>query len=251
MSASREACSGWGRVELSFLGATFHVSTHAPSTCTDIPTSAGGPRAATARPGADSRAAPAGCGTSLREVRLEPETRNSRGRTARLAPIPASLGCGGPRGLPAGPEPPAPAPGVESDAQLRRAWGADGASTPALRPPTGHHHCVRMEEPARPSAANPRRRPVDELTSWARPHSVSPSPSGSSSELASSVSPSSTALVGSSARFRLAAKGACAGQRRGRPHHSACQGCRRVRGDQHDRDARARKAVNGEGQAHG
>ena len=29
------------------------------------------------------------------------------------------------------------------------------------------------------------------------------------------------------------------------------QGCRRVRGDQHDRDARARKAVNGEGQAHG
>ena len=35
------------------------------------------------RPGADSRAAPAGCGTSLREVRLEPETRNSRGRTAR------------------------------------------------------------------------------------------------------------------------------------------------------------------------
>ena len=41
----------------------------------------GGPRR---RPGADSRAAPAGCGTSLREVRLEPETRNSRGRTARL-----------------------------------------------------------------------------------------------------------------------------------------------------------------------
>ena len=40
-----------------------------------------------AGPGADSRAAPAGCGTSLREVRLEPETRNSRGRTARPAPI--------------------------------------------------------------------------------------------------------------------------------------------------------------------
>ena len=75
-----------------------------------------------------------------------------------------------------------------------------------LRPPTGHHHCVRTEEPARPSAANPRRRPVDELTSRARPHSVSPPPSGSSSELASSVSPSSTALVGSSGRFRLAAK---------------------------------------------
>ena len=29
MSTSREACSGWGGVELSFLGATFHVSTHA------------------------------------------------------------------------------------------------------------------------------------------------------------------------------------------------------------------------------
>ena len=40
-------------------------------------------RAAIAGSGADSRAAPAGCGTSLREVRLEPETRNSRGRTAR------------------------------------------------------------------------------------------------------------------------------------------------------------------------
>ena len=45
----------------------------------------------------------------------------------------------------------------------RSGLGADGASTPALRPPTGQHHCVRMEEPARPSAANPRRRPVDEL----------------------------------------------------------------------------------------
>ena len=40
--------------------------------------------------GADSRAAPAGCGTSLREVRLEPETLNSRGRTARPAPISSS-----------------------------------------------------------------------------------------------------------------------------------------------------------------
>ena len=43
MSTSREACSGWGGVELSFLGATFHVSTHAPSTCTDIPTPRAGP----------------------------------------------------------------------------------------------------------------------------------------------------------------------------------------------------------------
>ena len=58
-------------------------------------------RAAPTRPGADSRAAPAGCptqvgrvrqrgsfrstcGTSLRKARLELETRNSRGRTARL-----------------------------------------------------------------------------------------------------------------------------------------------------------------------
>lgn len=37
MRASREACSGWGTVELSFLGATFQVSTHAPSTYTAIP----------------------------------------------------------------------------------------------------------------------------------------------------------------------------------------------------------------------
>ena len=43
MSTSREACCGWGGVELSFLGATFHVSTHAPSTCTDIPTPRAGP----------------------------------------------------------------------------------------------------------------------------------------------------------------------------------------------------------------
>ena len=37
--------------------------------------------------GADSRAAPAGCGTSLREVRLEPETRNSRGADGAACPI--------------------------------------------------------------------------------------------------------------------------------------------------------------------
>ena len=43
----------------------------------------GNPCQGSPSPGADSRAAPAGCGTSLREVRLEPETRNSRGRTAR------------------------------------------------------------------------------------------------------------------------------------------------------------------------
>ena len=52
-----------------------------------------GLRAAATRPGADSRAAPAGCGTSLREVRLEPETRNSRGRTARLPR--SGRSCGG------------------------------------------------------------------------------------------------------------------------------------------------------------
>ena len=57
------------------------------------------------------------------------------GADGASAPTPASLGCGGPRGLPAGPEPPAPAPGVESDAQLRRAWGAAGASPPGR---TGH-----------------------------------------------------------------------------------------------------------------
>ena len=65
------------------------------------PSATGRSGAATARPGADSRAAPAGCptqvgrvrqrgpfrstcGTSLRKARLELETRNSRGRTARL-----------------------------------------------------------------------------------------------------------------------------------------------------------------------
>ena len=37
MRTSREACSGWGAVTLSFLGATLHVSTHAPSTCTRHP----------------------------------------------------------------------------------------------------------------------------------------------------------------------------------------------------------------------
>ena len=56
------------------------------------------------------------------------------GADGASAPTPASLGCGGPRGLPAGPEPPVPAPGVESDAQLRRALGADGAATMARRP---------------------------------------------------------------------------------------------------------------------
>ncbi len=78
MGTSREGCPGWGAVELSFLGATLHVSTHAPSTCMDIspPRAGSGPevpaagrgrgppprnrRTATAHPGADSRAAPRG-----------------------------------------------------------------------------------------------------------------------------------------------------------------------------------------------
>ena len=44
MRTSREACSGWNAVELSFLGATLQVSTHAPSTCTDIRDAVGGVR---------------------------------------------------------------------------------------------------------------------------------------------------------------------------------------------------------------
>ena len=35
MCTSREACSGWGAVELSFLGLTLQVSTHTPETCTE------------------------------------------------------------------------------------------------------------------------------------------------------------------------------------------------------------------------
>ena len=52
MRTSREACSGWGAVEPSFLGATLQVSTHAPSTRKDIPT----PRSGSA-PGATVRRA--------------------------------------------------------------------------------------------------------------------------------------------------------------------------------------------------
>ena len=78
MRTSREACSGWGAVELSFLGATLHVSTHAPSTCTDVSTPRAGPaqrfqrrerappprrrnrQAATARPGGGLQDCPVG-----------------------------------------------------------------------------------------------------------------------------------------------------------------------------------------------
>ena len=65
MSTSREACSGWGGVELSFLGATFHVSTHAPSTCTDIPTPRAGPGQLPRVRGRTPGAAPAGCPTQV------------------------------------------------------------------------------------------------------------------------------------------------------------------------------------------
>ena len=66
MSTSREACSGWGGVELSFLGATFHVSTHAPSTCTDIPT----PRAGPGSYGGGLQGCPAGRPSPPAPVRL-------------------------------------------------------------------------------------------------------------------------------------------------------------------------------------
>ncbi len=54
------------------------------------------------------------------------------GADGASAPTPASLGRGGPRGRPAGSR----TTGAESDAQLLRALGADGASPPGFRPAT-------------------------------------------------------------------------------------------------------------------
>ena len=64
---------------------------------------------------------------------------------------------GGPRSRPpAGPgNRRYPAPGVESDAQLRRAWGR------TVRPPRRSAHAAVSSQPTA-------RRPVDDLTSWAR-----------------------------------------------------------------------------------
>ena len=121
----------------------------------------------------------------------------------------------------------APATSAPVDHASRTGWGR------TVRPPRRSAHAAVSSQPTA-------RRPVDELTSWARVFG--------------------TRVVGVTlvhcpcrvlGPLQARGQGACAGQRRGRPHHFACQGCRRVRGDQHDRDARARKAVNGEGQAHG
>ena len=111
MRTSREACAGWGAVELSFLGATLQVSTHAPSTCTDIPTprAGSGPVRARcverqpassgggivgqlpARPGADSRAAPAGPSTHDNSTpHLAQHALGKRFRAARVSPLESS-----------------------------------------------------------------------------------------------------------------------------------------------------------------
>ena len=76
MRTSREACSGWGAVELSFLGATLHVSTHAPSTCTDVspPRAGSGPEVPVP---AGAGPAPAGIVGQLPRI---------RGRTPGLPP---------------------------------------------------------------------------------------------------------------------------------------------------------------------
>ena len=87
MRTSREACSGWGAVELSFLGATLQVATHAPSTCTDIPTPRGG-----GRPGA-TRA------SSVKPPIRAAESSGRPGRTPGLPRGPSARGVGGARTL--------------------------------------------------------------------------------------------------------------------------------------------------------
>ena len=67
--------------------------------------------------------------------------------------------------------------------------GADGASTPALRPPTGHHHCVRRQGRLRNSRRRCHSRPLP--------------------------------LSGHRARFRLAAKALAPASVGVRPHHFA------------------------------
>ena len=120
--------------------------------------------------------------------------------------------------------------------------GADGASATALQPPP--HLLTTLPVPAGGGrCVHPGAPPTD------RAPSLRPA-AGSFSELASSVSPSvhcPCRVIGPASgsrprRLRRPASGSSTPFR---------QGCRRVRGDQHDRDARARKAVNGEGQAHG
>ena len=90
MRTSREACSGWGGVELSFLGATLHVSTHAPSTYTDSPTMRAGPVQEVPAAGAVPPSAPPGIVGQLPRVRrrtpgLPRRSFRRRGRAVRLS----------------------------------------------------------------------------------------------------------------------------------------------------------------------
>ena len=85
MRTSREACSGWGAVELSFLGAALHVSTHAPSTCTaaggsgpEVPAAGAGPTPAPPESSGSYRARGRG-----RTPGLPPRGGRARRRTSR------------------------------------------------------------------------------------------------------------------------------------------------------------------------
>ena len=102
MRTSREACSGWGAVEPSFLGAILHVSTHAPSACTaaggsgpEVPAAGAGPTPAPPESSGSYRAAGGGlqgCPTgatvsdhAVRPSRLRSSTASRTARRARRA----------------------------------------------------------------------------------------------------------------------------------------------------------------------
>ena len=107
--------------------------------------------AATARVrGWTAGAAPAGCGTSLREVRLEPETRNSRGRDGAAAPGSAE------RGTSATPAVAAPGRGL--------AHQLDVSSPPAWLPGIGLVPSGLWNGPAR--GARPSRHTPASSTRW-------------------------------------------------------------------------------------
>ena len=124
MRTSREAAFNWSAVELSFLVATLQVSTHAPSTCTDIPPRAGSGRGGPAgrSPARQRRAAessrsyraPGGGlqgwpgGTSgplaVRRVVLEQLARSRRAEgSSAVTPTPCATRRAGPRGSCAAP----------------------------------------------------------------------------------------------------------------------------------------------------
>ena len=100
MRASREACSGWGTVELSFLGATFQVSTHAPSTYTAIPT----PRVGSSLPPRPRRRGAGGRWRGRAEGSAAPDEQHTNAGVAalpRLEPSVLFMGVGLERSSPA------------------------------------------------------------------------------------------------------------------------------------------------------